>query len=202
MIDSEGNIVKPNYVELTQYAKKFSNLTLEKEQYLTEFSTTIIPLLPEVTERFYEILQTIPQTIPLLEGIVDGLKQTHTIWMESIFTGPYDETYTEKMYTVGEVHVRVNLPVEFMCGGITLINSEMSKLIFDIYKTDVHKLATLTSAVNSVLGFSLFIMQKSYHASVGEELEKFLLITGMSRPLFDKLASTFSGKKETSECMV
>lgn len=192
MIDSDGNIVKPNFTELTEYAKHFSDLTAEKEQLLQELGPAVLPHLSTVTDRFYEILEKIPQAIPFLEGRTDALKDTHIKWMNSIFTGPYDEAYTEFMYNVGDVHVKVNLPVEFMSGGITLISNELNKIVCGIYNDNTQGLQNITAAINSILGFSLFVMQKSYHASVEEELEKFLLITGMSRPLFDKLASTYN----------
>ena len=60
-----------------------------------------------------------------LEGRVDNLKSLHTRWLESLFTGPYDEKYVESLYNVGYVHVKVNLPVEFMAGAMTLINSHL-----------------------------------------------------------------------------
>ena len=132
----------------------------------------------------------------MLEGRIDALKEMHIGWINSIFSGPYDEEYTEKMYHVGDVHVKVNMPVEFMSGGMTLIGNELHTIICGIYKDDPQQLLNKVLAVNAVLGFSLFVMQKSYNASVEEELDKFLLITGMSRPLFDKLASTFSKKMD------
>jgi len=99
------------------------------------------------------------------------------------------------MYDVGDIHVRVNLPVEFMSGGVTLICNELYRIIFEVYGTDSAKAHSIISAVNSALGFSLFVMQKSYNASVDEALDKFLLITGMSEALFAKLSSSFNTTK-------
>ncbi|MFV2056485.1 MAG: protoglobin domain-containing protein [Thiohalomonadales bacterium] len=195
MIDKDGNIVEPDYKELMNYAKQFSGLSPDKENKLIELGPLISNEIPQVTERFYDVLTMIPQATPLLEGRIDALKETHTNWMKSIFTGPYDEVYTAQMYHVGDVHVKVNMPVEFMSGGMTLIGNELYKIVCGIYKDDPQQLLDMTVALNAILGFSLFVMQKSYNASVEEELDKFLLITGMSRPLFDKLSSTFSAKK-------
>jgi truncated hemoglobin YjbI len=191
MIDKNGKVILPDFIELTRYAKQFSGLTDEKERLLKDIKKDIAPILEEITERFYSILQTIPEATPFLEGRIDNLKKTHLKWMHSLFTGPYDESYTETMYNVGDVHVKVNLPVEFMSGGITLISNELYKIVFEIYGGNAQKSLEVSEAVSSVMGFSLFVMQKSYHASVGEALDKFLLITGMSKALFDKLSSTF-----------
>lgn len=194
MIDKNGNVIQPDFPELTRYAKMFSNLTQDKENILRSVKDEISPHLAQVTNNFYATLQQIPEALPYLEGRIEALKQTHTKWMHDIFTGPYDEAYTEAMYNVGEVHVKVNLPVEFMSGGITLICDELYKIVFEIRRDDLQSAQQIICAINSIMGFSLFVMQKSYHASVSEALDKFLLITGMSKALFEKLASTFSAK--------
>ncbi len=195
MIDKKGNIIKPDFIELTRYAKQFSGLTIEKENVLLSANDEVAPLLNSVTDNFYDAMNNIPEAASYLEGRITGLKQTHLNWMNSIFTGPYDEKYTESMYDVGDIHVRVNLPVEFMSGGVTLICNELYRIIFEVYGTDSAKAHSIISAVNSALGFSLFVMQKSYNASVDEALDKFLLITGMSEALFAKLSSSFNTTK-------
>ena len=51
------------------------------------------------------------------------------------------------------------------------------------------RLAKTIEAINAVTGMSLFIMQQAYQeASMAEELERFLKITGISRTLFSNLA--------------
>ncbi len=195
MIDKKGNVIKPDFVELTRYAKQFSGLTTEKENVLLSIKDRVTPLLGGVTDNFYDAMNDIPEAASYLEGRITGLKQTHLNWMNSIFSGPYDDAYTESMYNVGSIHVQVNLPVEFMSGGITLICNELYKIIFEIYGEDSTKTHNIISAINSAMGFSIFVMEKSYHASVDEALDKFLLITGMSEALFEKLSSTYNAIK-------
>jgi hypothetical protein len=63
--------------------------------------------------------------------------------------------------------------------------------LIDAYDTD--KCAKILSAINSATGFSLLTMQQSYQeASIAEELEKFLKISGMSRVLFSNLAKAYN----------
>jgi hypothetical protein len=96
------------------------------------------------------------------------------------------------MYHVGEVHVKVKLPVEFMAGGITQIQGHMVAIITEAAQGDPAKIRSWLEAVNAALGFSLIIMQESYQTStLSAELEKFLSITGMSRTLFNNLASAY-----------
>jgi Protoglobin len=183
-----------NIPELTEYAKKFSNFTPEREALLIEFSPAIKGRLGGVTDDFYRTLQNIKKAEPYLEGRVDSLKETHHLWLESVFSGPYDDTYTQKMYHVGDVHVKVNLPVEFMAGGMTLISDALIPVVSEICAEDVEACTALQCAVNAVLGYSLMIMQESYQASsLASELEKFLKISGISKTLFDNLAKAYQG---------
>lgn len=181
-----------DYTELTQYAKAFSALTPEREALLVEAGERIKPRLAEVTDRFYATLQDIPKAAPFIEGRLDTLKQTHHQWLEGLFTGAFDAAYTEAMYRVGDVHVKVKLPVEFMAGGMTLIGGELVRVAAEVYADDQDAYAAVAGAINAVLGFSLLVMQQSYQSSsLAEELEKFLAITGMSRTLFDNLAKAY-----------
>lgn len=184
-----------DFEKLTRYAKLFSGLTPELETLLLQIGNQIKPHLPAVTEDFYRQLATIPQTASFLEGRIDTLKAAHMRWLESLFSGHYDQAYVEQMYKVGNVHVKVNLPVEFMAGAMTLINNRLIGTLVDTYGDDKAQLAKILEAVSAITGMSLLVMQQSYQeASLAEELEKFLKISGMSRTLFTNLALAYKDK--------
>ncbi|MEJ2591567.1 MAG: protoglobin domain-containing protein [Candidatus Thiodiazotropha sp.] len=181
-----------DYLQLTRYAKAFTGLTPEKEALLLAAAPVIKPGLPGVTERFYSELQRIDRTAPFIEGRLEQLKATHLAWLEGLFSGPYDEAYTRAMYRVGQVHVKVHLPVEFMSGGMSLIGEELIDLVCRVHAGEPHRWTPLLKAVNAVIGFSLLVMQQSYQSSsLTAELDRFLAITGMSRTLFDNLAGAY-----------
>jgi hypothetical protein len=181
-----------NYEQLTAYTKQFTGLTPEMESILGELSHLIKPHLPAVTDNFYSVLVDIPKAQPFLDGRIDTLKQTHVRWLEQVFNGPFDVNYTKAMYQVGDVHVKVELPVEFMAGAMTLVGTRINELLGELLQNDPHRLRQSITAVNAVLGFTLMIMQQSYESSrLAEELDRFLKITGMSRTLFDNLASAY-----------
>jgi truncated hemoglobin YjbI len=182
-----------NFKELTDYAKAFSALTASREACLIEIGAEIKPRLNEVTEAFYDTLQQIPKAHPLLKGRIDTLKKTHRQWLEGLFTGPFDESFAEAMYRVGDVHVKVKLPVEFMAGGMTLINNQLIRLIVEFYGDNPEKCREALGSVTAVLGFCLILMQQSFQAStLVEELDKFMKITGISQKLFNNLAAAYS----------
>jgi truncated hemoglobin YjbI len=181
-----------DYKQLTAYTKQFNGLTPNMESVLTGLSDLIKPHLPAITDSFYSVLQEIPKAQPFLDGRIDALKQTHIRWLEQVFSGPFDANYVQAMYHVGDVHVKVGLPVEFMAGAMTLVTTRINDLLGELLQNDPFQLRQAITAVNAVLGFTLMIMQQSYESSrLAEELEKFLKITGMSRTLFDNLASAY-----------
>lgn len=181
-----------DYHELTLYTKQFTGLTPEMESVLSGLSDLVRPHLPTITDSFYAVLEEISKARPFLEGRIEGLKQTHIAWLEQVFAGPFDINYTKSMYQVGDVHVRVNLPVEFMTGAMTLVGTRINDLLGTLLSNDPPRLRQAITAVNAVLGFTLMVMQQSYESSrLTEELEKFLKITGMSRTLFDNLAGAY-----------
>lgn len=181
-----------DFDELNQYAKQFAKLDDDKIAMLHSISTDLIPHLQQVTDDFYAHLSTIEKAKPFLEGRIETLKSTHHAWMKDILTGSFDAEYTQQMYKVGDVHVKVKLPVEFMA-GMTIIKDGLSNVVLNTYQDDASKQQEALAAINAALGFSLLVMQESYQSSaLAEELEKFLLITGMSRTLFDNLARAYS----------
>lgn len=181
-----------DFAALAVHGKSYAGFTAEDEALLLAEGAKLLPYMAQVTDGFYADLQRIPEATQFLEGRLESLKKTHQAWLEGIFTGPYDEQFAALMHHVGEVHVRVKLPVEFMSSGIVLINNHMSPVLAEVYADDVPTMGRMMRAVNAVTGFALIIMQESYQTSLlAEELERFLAITGMSRRLFDNLANAY-----------
>lgn len=181
-----------NFNELIDYSKAFSGLTPELEACLKEIGPEITPHLQTVTDSFYDQLATIPPTAKYLEGRVETLRIAHLTWMTGLFTNNIDAEFARRMYQVGDIHVKVNLPVEFMAGAMTLINNELTRIVIELFGHNGEKCAKALLAIGSVTGLALMIMQQSYQKStLAEELEKFLNISGMSRALFANLAKAY-----------
>src|SRR5690554_7043887 len=43
----------------------------------------------------------LPEAAPFLEGKVKALKKTHSLWLDKLFTGPYDADFAAWMHRVG-----------------------------------------------------------------------------------------------------
>lgn len=185
-----------DFARLCQHGKQYSGFDPDDEALLLAEGAKLLPYLSEVTDKFYDELQKIPATRPFLEGRITALKATHNAWLDSVFTGPYDDDFASYMHHVGAVHVKVSLPVEFMASGTLLIQKHLIPIIANLYSDDPELMGRMIKAVSAVTGFCLIIMQESYQTSLlAQELEKFMAITGISRALFNNLASAY---KDTS----
>lgn len=189
-----------NFNELIQYGKAFTGLTTELERHLKTISPAITPHLTSVTDSFYKQLITIPNAAAYLDGRVDKLKTAHLYWLSTLFSADINAAFAESMYKVGDVHVKVKLPVEFMVGSMTLINNELILLVSRLFADDAEKYTKSLMAISAITGLSLMIMQQSYQQSslieqerlLTQEREKFLSISGMSRTLFTNLANAYN----------
>jgi hypothetical protein len=180
-----------DFSQMCDESKLLSGLTAQDEATLRELAQLIVPALDGVTDRFYVVLGSVPRTAAFIEGRVDVLKKTHRAWLESLFTRSLDAQYTEWMYQIGTVHVRVQLPVEFMTAGMTLVLRELLVLVGGS-SLDAEAKTRASAAIGSVCGFSQLVMQKSYDTGkLAGEVERVLKITGMSRKLFDNLAAAY-----------
>ena len=180
---------------LCDYARRFTALTDDKITILHTVYPDIQPQLEAITDTFYERLSTIPKAHAFIQGRIEGLKPIHVTWLNELFTSNFDAEYTQKIYKVGHVHVKVKLPVEFMTGAMTIIQAETLQLLIKTYEGNQDLQVKAIDAIAAAIGFSSLVMQESYQSSsLAEELERFLIITGMSRLLFDNLAKAYRKK--------
>ncbi|MBT9097106.1 hypothetical protein KFZ76_05200 [Methylovulum psychrotolerans] len=145
--------------------KAISGLSSELESRLKEIAPVITPHLPKVTDAFYVKLLTTSDTFYFLKAHserIEHLKTTHLNWLNSLFTQDIDADFTEKMLNVGDAHVAIQLPLEFMTGSMYLMSKELFAIVIEEFGDDKQQCTTALQAINAVLGFSLIVMQKSY----------------------------------------
>lgn len=146
-------------------SKLLSGLTPELETCLKEIAPILVPQLEKVTDTFYLRLIMMPSTSLFLEDHkdrLDKLKATHLAWLTSLFVRDINAEFAKDMRHVGDVHVSIQLPIEFMAGSMSLINKELIKLIIDALGDDKEQCTKALQAITAVTALTLIIMQKSY----------------------------------------
>ncbi len=182
-------------ITMVDDAKQLNGLSPQLERELRLIAPEVIPHLDRITEAFYEELMALPTTSPFLEGRLDQLKKTHRTWLETLLTDDYDGEMAQFLERVGRRHVEVGLPLELMVGAMTILQRHLQVLLVELFGDDPERLKTALLAVTAALGFSLQLMQQTYHLSaMREELNRFLEITGISPQLFHNLAKAYEGR--------
>jgi hypothetical protein len=154
-----------NFDELIARAKSLSGLTPELERCLKEIAPVVTPRLQKVTDTFYVRLITSETTSKFLQRYQDQLehlKKTHLDWLVSLFSVDINADFAKDMVRVGEVHVGIQLPLDFMTGAMGLINKGVIEIIVDELGNDKEKMVKSLQAVNAVTTLVLIIMQQSY----------------------------------------
>ncbi|MBK8452782.1 MAG: protoglobin domain-containing protein [Thiofilum sp.] len=181
--------------KINNYCKQFCDLTPEKEQLIKTIGSDLLPYLPAITEAFYAHLLAIDEAQLFVEGRVEALKKTHLEWLTSLFTKNLDDEFAAHLYHIGEVHVRVKLPADFMTGAITYLQQKIIHVAVYLYGNDPVKLLNVSQALNSLLGYNLQVMQLSYQQSmITAELSRFLNVTGISQKLFSNMVAAYNKK--------
>ncbi len=164
-------------------------LDKDDERVMRAIRGDIQPLIPRLTDAFYEILATDPQTAPLIEGRVAQLKRTHIAWLESLFNGDYGADFISRQRQIGEVHVRAKIPPTFVAASMSFLRGALPDVLAaHIADKDGAKAATGT--LLRLLDLCQFLIDRSYDGTLSDGLMNNL---GISPALLARLQT--AGKK-------
>ncbi len=104
-------------------------LSREDQAVLTAVHQYIHPLIPSLTDRFYEVLGEEPEIAPYIAGRVDQLKKTHIVWLESLFAGDYGIEFIKRQEKIGETHVRVRVPPLFVAASMAFLRGALPPVL-------------------------------------------------------------------------
>lgn len=69
---------------------------------------------PALTRTFYDRLFAHPNTAEYLQGVsMDRLHGMVQEWFAGLFCGQYDEAYARRRLVIGQIHVKIGLPVRY-----------------------------------------------------------------------------------------
>jgi uncharacterized membrane protein (DUF373 family) len=150
-----------------------------------ELLLSLQPLAEENRERFslefYDYLYSLPETAAILnDSNRQRLRDMHSTWFMSLFTGIYDNHYMNHLTRIGHAHVKVGLSVHFVNAAMNQIRHFLLGLI-DINYIDREERRELREAVEKILDMNLDVMSTSYREEemkkvfVSRKVESFLI---------------------------
>jgi uncharacterized membrane protein (DUF373 family)/hemoglobin-like flavoprotein len=152
--------IKDNY--------RFTELEIE---ILKGMLPLVEPHADRLVDDFYTLFLQIPDTAKFLtEDRLSRLRGHHRAWLLSMFQGPYDERYFQRLQRIGHAHVRISLSAHFVYVGMNLIRQHLVRLV----QTEVEprlRDGTL-AAVEKILDLNLDVIARTYHE---EEIRRVFL---------------------------
>ncbi len=99
-----------------------------------ELLLSLQPLAEQNRERFslefYDYLYSLPETAAILNSSNrQRLREMHSNWFMSLFTGIYDNHYMNHLTRIGHAHVKVGLSVHFVNAAMNQIRHFLLGLI-------------------------------------------------------------------------
>ncbi len=178
---NEIGMIEPAFLEdLARYVG-FSD---RDAAVLRELRGTLEPYLPRVIDRFYgEILRHAGAKRILSGGEAQLARlRAHLYqWLHSLLSGPMDAAYLQQRFTIGQVHVRVGLPQQYMVAAMHVIRDEFDLILNEL---DADEAEPYRHAIQKALSIDLATMLESYKNSYAErvrELERAAIEDRFSR---------------------
>jgi hypothetical protein len=90
------------------------NLSAAESAVMKEMQGAAKAAAPDMTKVFYERLFAHGATAEYLQGVsIDRLHGMVQEWFTELFSGQYDTAYAKRRMTIGQIHVKIGLPVRY-----------------------------------------------------------------------------------------
>lgn len=162
-----------NEATLTELVK-LMNLSAGEAGLLKGLEGMARELGPALTKNFYDRLFAHAETAEYLQGVsMDRLHGMVQEWFAGLFAGEYDNAYAQRRLRIGEIHVKIGLPVRYPLAMLDVV------LPFgeQIARTSPQPEATV-AAFRKVLALDVAIFNQAYE---DEQLKQLADLVGGER---------------------
>jgi len=152
--------------------KRLIDLAAGDAALLRAMAGEVEPLIPAVTQRFYDQLLSHPDARTVFtegEPQIIRLRGLIGVWLRNLFGGTYDAAYFEQQLAIGVAHVRVGLAQQYMVLGIELLRQELES---QLRKAGVTNLDRKLRAINKVLTLDLAVMLEGYKERYSDRIRR------------------------------
>jgi hypothetical protein len=128
------------------------------------------PMLPGTIDRFYDEIQKHAGARVLMSGGTPQavrLRGTLARWLEQLFRGTYDDDYWKSRERIGEVHVRIGLPQQYMFAAMQVIWAELERGIRGL---GLPNISAKLSSLHKLLTLELAVMLDSYKEHYSQQI--------------------------------
>ncbi len=135
------------------------------------------PHFDAIADRFYERVREHEQAHAVLahEGQEGRLRRSLIAWLDRVFTGPHDADHYEATARIGRVHVQVGLPFRYTLGGMTMLRTELQRIVAGAPAPAGadHGASPIASAIDKLLDLELATMQEAHFEHQFERIRRY-----------------------------
>ncbi len=124
------------------------------------------PHAREIVDRFYEIVLRFPAAKAVFADMaqVERLKLSLVLWVEQLLTGPWDHAYYEQRRRIGQVHVKVGLPSQYMFTAMNRLMEDLHAIAARVFGNagDAEVATAFGRSLRRITDIELAIMLGTY----------------------------------------
>ena len=151
--------------------RKNFHLGDDEEDMLRRLAPLVEPQADQIVEDFYQYLLEIPYAAKFLQDPdrVTRLKGYHRAWLMTLFQGPFNEAYFQRLMRIGQAHLRIKLSAHFVYVAMNFIRQRLHMTLAEI---DDAEREAACAAMDKILDLNLDAIARAYHQA---EMRRFFL---------------------------
>ena len=157
----ESNRLYQQYEEIKEYI----GWTETDTTRIQEMGPWVKPSFSEIVADFYQQIQKTPEAARVIsEGPeqITRLQQTLHLWLEQLFTGPYDETYVHRRWKIANRHVEIGLQQTYVNAAVSRLRYGLSDALSRHGNLDSQHLADYLRSLHRLLDLEAAILDAAY----------------------------------------
>ncbi len=179
IVENDYSILKSHY-----------QFTQDDEERLLEMKPFLESSVEDFLTGFYEFIWGFGKTAEFLknEEILSRHRGKIREWYLDLFNGTYKLSYFQKLYKIGEIHVRLGLPTHYVNAAFNYVRVFTLGRIHKSYN-EIEGLTDKLKSVEKILDINLDVLTSSYRQ---EEVGRFLSLSNVEKTLLSTLKKTSS----------
>lgn len=137
---------------------KLMDLSAQESAALAALMPQAQAIAPKMVAAFYDRLFKHQQTAEYLEGVsMDRLHSMVNEWFSTLFCGAYDENYARRRMVIGQIHVKIGLPVRYPLAMLDVVMPFGEQVVQQSAQPEL-----ASQAFRKVLALDVAIFNQSY----------------------------------------
>jgi signal transduction histidine kinase len=144
--------------------KLYVGFTEASSAALRELHPFARPFFVPIVDDFYAAIKERPGARGAITGgdaQIQRLKSTLCAWLDTLLLGPHDEAYYAMRARIGSMHVRIDLPQQYMFAAMNRIRVRLQDVIWS-HVPDRDAARRMARALEQILDLELAIMLETY----------------------------------------